>query len=121
MAARSDLKIQRMFSALSLVPFSVACKALQRKYGLGEYDVAADLRSVWAIASNDEMELRVQARLTSSRRLKHDVPDGDYACLYGLILLTRGKTFCLEQFEAFLQDTLETDRLHSYPGRRARD
>jgi len=119
MAARKPLKIQRMFSALSLVPFSTACRALQREYGLGEYDFAADLRSVWATASNDEIELRVQARLTSSTHFKDNIPPGDYACLFGVTLLARGGDFSIEGFDAFLRGTLQTDRLHSYAARRA--
>ncbi len=120
MAAQKPLKIHRMFSALSLVPFSTACRALQREYGLGEYEFAADLRSVWAAASNDEIELRVQARLTSSTHLKDEDPPGDYASLFGVMLLTRGGDFSIEKLDAFLRDTLQTDRLHSYAARRAR-
>ena len=105
MAARKPLKIQRLFSALSLVPFSTACRALQREYGLGEYDFAA--------------ELRVQARLTSSTHFKDNIPPGDYACLFGVTLLARGGDFSIEGFDAFLRGTLQTDRLHSYAARRA--
>lgn len=117
MTARKPLKIQRMFSALSLVPFSEACKALQREYELGEYDFAADLRSVWATASNDDIELRIQARLTTSVHMKQGTPPRDYSCLYGVTLLTRGNDLSIENFEAFIRDALQTRRLHSYAAR----
>ncbi len=106
-----------MFAALSHAPFSEACKALQKEYGLGEYDFAADLRSVWAHAAGEGIHVRVQARLTSSVHVSPSDPPDSYACLYGVTLLTDGRSFSFEEFDAFLRSALKTDRVHSFPGK----
>jgi len=118
MAHNESLKIRRMFSAASIVPFSTACKALKAEYGLGEYEFAADLRSVWAYAQGDGIEVRVQARLTSTVHVRPSDPPDSLACLYGVTLLTDGREFSLDRFDLFLRETLNTDRVHCFHGAR---
>jgi len=119
MSEKKSLLIQRLFSAVSFVPFSQCCLALKKEYGLGEYDFAADLKSVWAIASGDGIELRVQARLTSAIHVHREHSPTEYACLYGLTLLTDGRDFSFDDFEAFLSKILRAPRVHGFRPRSA--
>jgi len=119
MAEKNSLVVQRLFSAVSFVPFSACCLALREKYALNEYDFAADLKSVWATASGDGIELRIQARLTSAIHVHREHSKDEYACLYGLMLLTDGRDFSYEDFEAFLSETLRAPRIHGFRPRSA--
>ena len=114
MPEKNSLQIQRMFSAVSFVPFSKCCHALQKQCSLGEYDFTADLKSIWAKAPGDGIELPVQARLTSANRVHQEHTSMEYACLYGFVLLTDGRDISFEKFEAFLSETLRAPRVHSF-------
>ena len=94
----------------SLKPFSDVCDTLQGHYGFGVFEFEPDLRSIWARASGEGIELKIQAQVTSAVIVGPQAPVDSLTCVYGITLLTDGREFEFKKFESFLREVLEPEQ-----------